>query len=185
MLEVWQDYLKGKQSQGKGFRFSRTGERTRKGVTFRLREQALKVRSKIEAVYMRQFAFNLWTINIQESACLLTFTFFLTNSGAQMCNIEGHHHRCAQLLTKAAVLCARTLKSKMEGEASQTTAKSKWSRFKQEMGNTTCLAVAFACAAQPSSTGNIPRIFSANSSVWKLLKYLLNPQAAERGLFNP
>lgn len=134
---------------------------------------------------MRQFAFNLWTINIQAYACLLTFTFFLPNSGAQMCNIEGHHHRCAQLLTKAAVLCARTLKSKMEGEASQTTAKSKWSRFKQEMGNTTCLAVAFACAAQPSSTGNIPRIFTANSSVWKLLKYLLNPQAAEWGLFNP
>lgn len=76
-------------------------------------------------------------------------------------------------------------KSKRQGEASQTTANSKWSRFKKEMGNTTCLEVAFACAAQPSSTGIVSRIFTASSSVWKLSKYLLNPWAADWGLLNP
>lgn len=41
-----------------------------------------------------------------------------------------------------------THKSKMEGEASQTTAKSKWSQFNKEIGNTACLKVAFClCSA--------------------------------------
>lgn len=62
-----------------------------------------------------------------------------------------------------------------EGEVRQTTAKSKCSQFKKEMGNITCLDRAFACAVQPLSIGSFSSIFMANSSVWKLHKYLLNP----------
>lgn len=138
--------------------------------------------------FMRQFPLNLWTMNEQESAQLLAFTFFLPNPSAQLGNIEGHHHRCTQLLKNTAVLYTHThteKKSKKDGEASQTTDKSKWSQFKTEMGNTTCLEVAFACTAQPPATGNTSMNFTANSSAWKLSKYLLNPGAADGGLFNP
>lgn len=91
---------------------------------------------------MTQFPFNLWTTNIDISAQFLTFSFFLPNFSAQLGNI-GQHHPCTQLLKKSAAHAhKKKKKEKMDREASQTTAKSKCSQFKTEMGSTTCLEVA-------------------------------------------
>lgn len=51
-------------------------------------------------------------------------------------------------------------REKIDREASQTTSKSKCSQFKIEMGNTTCLEVAFA---QLPSSSNAFRTFTDNS----------------------
>lgn len=184
---MWQDNLKAKWSQWKSFRFHRTGERTRKGVMFRLQEQGSKVRSKIEAGLWGNF---LSTCGQSIYRNLLIFLFSLP-----FCQIWVHSWEIQRATTILAHSSSKKLlyfthtykkkKVKKNGEASQTTAKSKWSQLKKEIGNTTRLEVSFACAAQPSSTGNASRIFTANSSAWKLSKYLLNPQAADWGLFNP
>lgn len=113
---------------------------------------------------MMQFPFNLWTTNIHISAQFLTFSFFLPNSSAQLGSISiGHHHPCIQLLKKSAAHThpkKKKKREKIDREASQTTSKSKCSQFKIEMGNTTCLEVAFA---QLPSSSNAFRTFTDNS----------------------
>lgn len=100
---------------------------------------------------------------------LLTFT----------CILPKWAHRCALQSSQNQLYTKQKKKVKMglaaEGEVRQTTAKSKCSQFKKEMGNITCLDRAFVCAVQPLSIGSFSSIFMANSSVLKLHKYLLNP----------
>lgn len=130
---------------------------------------SFKDKAKDRSKFMRQFPFNLWTTNIKISAQFLS-VFFLPNFRAQLDNIR-HHHPCIQLLKN--LLHTHTEKKKkrkkMDREVSQTTAKSKYSQFKIEMGNTTCLEVAFA---QLPSSSNALRTFTDNSPESTLLKYL-------------
>lgn len=152
---------KAKWKQWKGFRFSRGGKRTWKGGSCSGCKSKLQRQDRSK--FMMQFPFNLWTTNIHISAQFLTFSFFLPNSSAQLGSI-GHHHPCIQLLKKSAAHTHPKKKKKkgkkIDREASQTTSKSKCSQFKIEMGNTTCLEVAFA---QLPSSSNAFRTFTDNS----------------------
>ena len=113
-------HFKSQAKSAESFRFSRTGEGTRKGVTVGFQEQALKVRSKTEAAFRRQFPLHLQTINMQESAHLLTFTFFLPSLGVQMCNIEGRHHPCTQLLKKTLHTCTKEVKNRRRSKSNHS-----------------------------------------------------------------
>lgn len=82
---------------------------------------------------MRQFLFKLWTINIQALAHLLTFTFFLPNLRAiYRATITPAHSSSKKLLHSTHT----QKKLKVDGEASQTTAKSERSWFQKKKWET-------------------------------------------------
>lgn len=103
---------------------------------FRLHEQTSKIRSKIKVGLWGNF---LSTYGQPINSYLLSFFQFLF---AKFQSSAGQYRSSWSLHTapqKSAAHTQRKKKGKMDREASQTTAKSKCSQFKIEMGNTTCL----------------------------------------------
>lgn len=147
---MWRDNLKAKRSQRKGFRFSRTGEEDEEGdhvqVTRASFEGWVKDRGSFyEAISFQPMGNRYTGIYLSSYFHFLFAKFGYTDvqySGPPSPSCTAPHKSCSVGYT-------HRRQSKMEGEASQTTAKSRWSWFKQEMGNTTCLEVAF-CLCSPT-----------------------------------
>lgn len=127
-----------------------------------LQEQASMIRSKIyEAIYF-QLVDNQY-IDI----CPVSYFHFLFG---KFQNSTGQYRPPSSLHTAPQKVChTHTKGKKIDREASQTTAKSKCSQFKTEMGKTTCLEVAYA---QLPSSSNAFRTFIDNSPEMTLFKYL-------------